>query len=195
MWRHFALLLLAIEGSLQQNSSRDIIVARKLRKFVDKLNGIIDDLDPKGQNNANRVDLSTGSSFMLQVDTKCGKLSISRTFGDWQFAVDFCKARKMKLLSIETEAKFNCVSKLLNYKNAIVGGAPYFWISLNKVNKTWVWDSTGKNLTFSKWGQDQPDNFMNLENCASFGLIPFMQTLPPLWNDVGCIAPAFPICE
>ena len=59
----------------------------------------------------------------------------------------------------------------------------------------WYWDGTGQSLTYTNWGQNQPDNNSDMEHCA---LLSYKNTL--MWYDYDCSkkqmdGDIFGICE
>ena len=66
-----------------------------------------------------------------------------------------------------------------------------FWLGLDDITTegTFVW-SSGKQLSWSEWGTNQPDDSNGNEDCAS---IPSAH----VWNDIPCddVTEYYPMCE
>ncbi len=50
----------------------------------------------------------------------------------------------------------------------------------NRVHQRFVYESTGKEIHFSKWAPKQPDIYKKMEDCVQ------MYQSTPTWNDAIC---------
>ena len=60
-----------------------------------------------------------------------------------------------------------------------IKGNKGFWIGFNKVDKENYQWSDGSTNSFTNWGNNQPDNFNNIEQCVEL-------LANQAWNDATC---------
>ncbi|XP_065349304.1 macrophage mannose receptor 1-like [Cloeon dipterum] len=107
---------------------------------------------------------------------------------DWWRAKYDCKARGMKLLSIESEEENQAI--LANIGN-FADVYRFFWMSGSDLGSEggYYWDSTGEYLgPYLNWNEGEPNSGVD-EHCTAF------DTLSGSWGDVICQQYARYICE
>ena len=60
----------------------------------------------------------------------------------------------------------------------------------NRVHQRFVYESTGQEIPFPKWGPNQPDNHLDEEDCVHM-----YQSGNGIWNDVMCYAKLRYACQ
>ncbi|KAL3285470.1 hypothetical protein HHI36_000002 [Cryptolaemus montrouzieri] len=106
-------------------------------------------------------------------------------------AMQFCHDHGMQLLSIMTREENDLIlTYLYNFSKNLVD----LWTSGSDLGEegTFVWLSTGKGLNFTYWGNGQPDNAGNDENCLEIWKF---DGKTYAWNDRSCMFDAHFICE
>ncbi|XP_056426756.1 CD209 antigen-like protein A isoform X2 [Hyla sarda] len=103
----------------------------------------------------------------------CSCYFVSEELTSWNEARDKCYAMKSVLVMIKDKAESDTLDKLYQMNKR-------YWIGLTRdpENATiWKW-LDGTQITFNNWGGNNPDNYLNRENCG--------ETRPGSWNDRTC---------
>ncbi|XP_065642980.1 macrophage mannose receptor 1-like isoform X2 [Hydra vulgaris] len=81
----------------------------------------------------------------------------------WKMSLTVCQTMGGNLLSVSSQAES---SFIINHLSNNSMNDLHFWIGLNNLQRTFVWsDHTA--LLFFGWSQDQPNNYLGVENCVS----------------------------
>ena len=110
------------------------------------------------------------------LDSSCYRVFKSKL--SWQDAENYCVREGGHLASIHSKEENDFVAKLAS---PVVGRAEP-WIGGNDITAegSWAW-SDGSNFSFTSWGEKQPDNTGNNENCLTTNWWNAGQ-----WNDLSC---------
>ncbi|KAF0288272.1 hypothetical protein FJT64_013342 [Amphibalanus amphitrite] len=114
----------------------------------------------------------------------------------WGQADAECKARGLRLVSIDNPRKNDFISRSLEKDNI-----PFTWTSGQLGGPTgWQWSATGQPVQYTNWGRvgqlgrPQPDNAEGNEHCLAV-LNRFYPGDGVTWHDIGCHHPKPFICE
>ncbi|XP_063401463.1 C-type mannose receptor 2-like [Mytilus trossulus] len=129
-------------------------------------------------------DSINGGFLISNIWTECP--SNWKTFDNWCYkefserrlwfqAREYCRSIGTDLVSVHNEKENNFL--ITNFTQTSS------WIGLSNLhnNAKYVW-SDGSILNFTDWGESEPNNFNNNENCAQLFLKPDSQK----WNDNNC---------
>ncbi|XP_051776680.1 asialoglycoprotein receptor 1-like [Erpetoichthys calabaricus] len=103
---------------------------------------------------------------------------------DWYSSKEFCANHKATLVVINSEEEQDFITEQHN--------SEFFWIGLSDTEEEgeFKWeDGTNFTTTTTFWRADQPDNFLDNEDCIS------RDPNEGTWNDVPCSYNYFFICE
>ncbi|XP_069826252.1 CD209 antigen-like protein C [Dendropsophus ebraccatus] len=99
----------------------------------------------------------------------------------WEEARDKCYKMNSVLVMIKNKAESDTLNQLFKTNNR-------YWIGLRKdpTDKRWKW-LDGTQVSFTKWGKDEPNNAYDIENCT--------EIISSFWNDFPCTETLLYICE
>ncbi|XP_069825317.1 C-type lectin lectoxin-Phi1-like isoform X2 [Dendropsophus ebraccatus] len=106
--------------------------------------------------------------------SRCSCYYVSEEEITWEEARDECYKNNSVLVMIKDKAEWN---------------RRRYWIGLLRdpeATNVWKW-LDGTQATFTNWGVNQPDNYLNRENCG--------ETKSGPWNDRHCPEKLFYICK
>ncbi|CAH1786366.1 unnamed protein product [Owenia fusiformis] len=132
-------------------------------------------------------------SNFIKHGNSCYKFEYTRT-ATWCNANIACFNLNAHLVAIESEAEQNYLSAKITADGK--KGLPYhIWIGGNNLaGEGWKWAAAGLGFTskpmgYTHWGNGQPDNENNNENCVHIG------AWKHTWNDNKCAHRKYYICE
>ncbi|XP_035375925.1 macrophage mannose receptor 1-like [Electrophorus electricus] len=105
----------------------------------------------------------------------------------WSEALDFCLEVGGDLLSIHSDSDIQDVA--LPQTHSLSSWIGY---SIQDPTVGYVW-SDGSTTSYEKWGEGQPDNFNNMENCVELAYYQWKKTIE--WNDRHCEERRNWLCE
>ncbi|XP_037393770.1 E-selectin-like [Pygocentrus nattereri] len=112
----------------------------------------------------------------------------SNTTMDWNTARQWCRDRFTDMVAIQNHGEISH----LNTNLPRVDG--YYWIGLRKINNSWTWVGTNKNLTeeAKNWAKGEPNNGLNNEDCVEIYIKREMDE--GKWNDESCTKKKTALC-
>ncbi|KAJ8040400.1 Alpha-N-acetylgalactosamine-specific lectin [Holothuria leucospilota] len=119
---------------------------------------------------------------------------------NWAEASNICKTESQKnrghLVTIESEKENEFLRNWwINILSPLKGGKwQYIWTGLNDIDEegTFVW-SDGSHVTYTNWGESQPDNRFNNSDCVT--MVVRRASDPGKWDDARCYGRRAYICE
>ncbi|XP_075158350.1 C-type lectin 16-like [Haematobia irritans] len=110
---------------------------------------------------------------------------------NWYAAVSECTRKNMNILTIDNAEKAREIKDLIN-SNFKEQEKPLLYIGGSDLAEPgkFIWHSTGHIFEYTNWGQEEPNNFDQMEHCVHIGLYD-----DSLWNDINCNNRFGFICE
>lgn len=112
--------------------------------------------------------------------THCWTYHYSTDAMTYDEAQKFCQTKYTDLVAIQNKKEIDYL------KENIPRHKTYYWIGIRKISGVWTWVGTNKTLTqeAENWGEDEPNNRKNNEDCVEIYI--GREKDPGKWNDDSC---------
>ncbi|KTF81819.1 hypothetical protein cypCar_00034366 [Cyprinus carpio] len=113
----------------------------------------------------------------------CYRYYIINEFKNWTEAQNYCRKYYYDLATFDNKEEHDQVVQTLR-SGGFTGSV---WIGLYDDRYSWRWSNSKKNMTYTNWAGNEPNNYQSKEACAIF-------TKRGDWADVPCENPFFFLC-
>ncbi|XP_055629003.1 C-type lectin 37Db-like [Toxorhynchites rutilus septentrionalis] len=123
------------------------------------------------------------------------KYYIPNFTANWFKATEYCKYLGMRLAEITTSEEQAKLAFFIQASDKYNATATQIWIGGNDLAEegNFYWHDTGLGLGYTFWGEGNPDNSGDDENCVEIRYVPPGWAWH--WNDRTCYAERFFACE
>ncbi|XP_060938722.1 CD209 antigen-like protein E [Limanda limanda] len=120
------------------------------------------------------------SPYWIRFGNSCYFLSKSKK--KWKESKSFCEDLSAQLVIISSEQE-----QIFTFSFHGI-----FWIGVTDEEEEGVWKWVNESVAMKTyWGEGQPDNYGDSENCATLGDFGSLES----WNDIGCDTKNYALCE